>query len=1040
MRPMFKRILSNFLVLCFVLIGALRAGDVRPEWERSLLDDATLRDVTFVGQHGWAVGEHGAIRRTKDGGRTWTLEQAPRSASLRSVCFLTNRIGWVAGGFVEPYTQAERGVLFVTRDGGETWEDLTSNDLPYLHKIKFFSLETGIAVGHKLGPYGSGLLTTEDGGATWIDSSSEAEIESAWRTGDFLTPERGVIAGREGALSTWGGQGLSASQQLSFGKTHLRQIDLSSRGIGWMVGERALIMKSENAGVTWEPPTGKLPPELRDVVDFYAVEQRNDHVWITGKPGTVIWHSSDGGNSWQPQFTGQSAPLRSIHFRDETHGIALGEFGTILITSDGGQTWNNQRAESPRRAGILVMTSSPDLLSFPLISWYAGENGYRTVVSLPVEWETNPDRKNQDLRLTAAVNSVGGNAAFAGSRLPLGLPDLQNHREQLIREWNARTDGRLQEVLLGGLVAEIRQFQPEVIVLSQPADNDQVGQLLNLAVQQAAKDAADNTRHVALNQHLMLQPWQVSRVVSLQPSAGPGGAFFAADRDLVRQGVTLGEAAERSMTRIDPQQRSPGFGEFHIVPNREPLQLSALFRDIRLEAGRGARRKLIPLTQEMLANDDPNPKRARQVSNMTVRARRQYGSAESVIGLLSRQLQGMDPEAAARMLLEMGREALAAGDLTAAEGIWIELVNNYDTTLAGQQGMKQLLRFWASEEIAWHRSRRIGSSRVTVSTNSESVLNLLENPTILKFSGEIYDPDRQSIPGAGGKSPVVQASSLEGSPVDWHTGVRERWLKQAGLLGIALTERNPALLRDDTVQRSLAVVNRHPQIAGEMDTLFQRTHNLPKGVPTNWFIPPREPSLKQTLTAAKVSTRPHLDGLLNDDCWQHAEPEVLKQTSGRLFADGASFIKMSHDGTYLYLAASLVMHPEILLSGPQPAGRHHDADLTGRDRVTFAFDIDRDHEFFYELTIDERGWTSETLGGLAVWNPRMFIATHHDAGHWRIEAAIPLKELAPPTGVPGHSWSLAIRRTLPTVGWESWQSDVSAETPTVKEFGRLQFK
>ena len=56
--------------------------------------------------------------------------------------------------------------------------------------------------------------------------------------------------------------------------------------------------------------------------------------------------------------------------------------------------------------------------------------------------------------------------------------------EELIAEWNARTDGRLQQVLLGGLVAEIRQWRPEVIVLSQAEEDDQVTQLLNLAVEQ----------------------------------------------------------------------------------------------------------------------------------------------------------------------------------------------------------------------------------------------------------------------------------------------------------------------------------------------------------------------------------------------------------------------------------------------------------------------------------------------------------------------------------------------------------------------------
>ncbi|MBD3673540.1 MAG: hypothetical protein HUJ26_08435 [Planctomycetaceae bacterium] len=1033
----FLRVWSLVLLLA-VTADPVRA-EVRSAWKKSLLDDATLNDVTFVGQTGWAVGEQGVIRRTTDGGRTWTLEQAPREASLQSVCFLTNRIGWIAGGYIEPYTQAERGVLFLTNNGGETWQDLTTPDLPYLHKVKFFSLEEGVAIGSKMGPYGSGVLTTEDGGLTWRDTSSEAEITSAWRTGDFLSPVRGVIAGRRGALSSWGGNQLTPTQQLSLGRGNLRDVHLDPQGTGWIVGDQALLMRSPNAGVNWESPAGRLPPELRDVVDFLAVEQRGDRVWVAGKPGTVIWHSPDDGQTWQAQPTHNPTPLRAIHFRDGQEGIALGDFGAILWTSNGGKSWQPCENNS-RRAGMLVITASPDALPFPLLSWYAGENGYRTVASIPVERETENDILQTDLRLSSALTSIGGNAAYAGHRLPVGLPDLDVHRADLIREWNTRTDGRLNEVLLGGLVAEIRQWRPEVIVLTHTSENDQVTQLLNFAVEQAAKAAADGTRHVDLIQNLGLLPWKVSRVVTLQPHSGPTRSYLSPTRPLVRMGLSLAEATELSRTKVSGLEGGSFSGVLRVNETAETLQVAELFRDLDVSAGGDARRKLIPLTQEMVEGEDPNPHHARQVQNMAMKARQQFGSAESVIGLLPRQLEGMNPEDAARMLLEMGNDALAAGDLTSAEGIWIQLVNDYEETLTGQLGMQKLIQFWSSEELAWHRSKQIGSHRLNVSTNEESVLKMLENPIIRRFSSKIYEQDQSQNLQNSRKSPIVQASAVERQPQDWHTGVREQWLRQAGFLGVVLSQRNPALLRDETTQRSLSVVNRHPVIAGELDTLFQQVHHLPKGVPTNWYIPPREPTLKNALSATQTASRPELDGLLNDDCWQAVKPEVLKNGSGRVYNEGSSFVKVTYDAEYLYIAASLLALPDVPLEGPQPAGRHYDGDLTGHDRLTFAIDVDGDHEFFYELTIDERGWTSETVGGLPVWNPKMFIATHQERGYWRIEAAVPLIEFAPPASVPGNSWGLAVRRTIPNLGWESWQSKVETVKPTVAEFGRLQFK
>jgi len=83
---------------------------------------------------------------------------------------------------------------------------------------------------------------------------------------------------------------------------------------GWMVGDGALLRKTENKGVVWEMPETSLPDQLKDFFDFRAVEVRGDRVWVVGDPGSVIWHSADRGNGRQQQWTSQSAPLAAIHF------------------------------------------------------------------------------------------------------------------------------------------------------------------------------------------------------------------------------------------------------------------------------------------------------------------------------------------------------------------------------------------------------------------------------------------------------------------------------------------------------------------------------------------------------------------------------------------------------------------------------------------------------------------------------------------------------------------------------------------------------
>src|SRR5262245_49917412 len=69
--------------------------------------------------------------------------------------------------------------------------------------------------------------------------------------------------------------------------------------------------------------------------------------WAVGDEG-VVWHTMDGGESWERQSTGLRASLRSVHFlnpytgwiagREELpHGA--GSSGVLLFTKDGGLKW-----------------------------------------------------------------------------------------------------------------------------------------------------------------------------------------------------------------------------------------------------------------------------------------------------------------------------------------------------------------------------------------------------------------------------------------------------------------------------------------------------------------------------------------------------------------------------------------------------------------------------------------------------------------------------------------------------------------------------
>lgn len=61
--------------------------------------------------------------------------------------------------------------------------------------------------------------------------------------------------------------------------------------------------------------------------------------WVAGT-NTTIAGSRDRGATWQYTDLGRDAQLTAIQFFDAENGVAVGEFGKVLATADGGATWN----------------------------------------------------------------------------------------------------------------------------------------------------------------------------------------------------------------------------------------------------------------------------------------------------------------------------------------------------------------------------------------------------------------------------------------------------------------------------------------------------------------------------------------------------------------------------------------------------------------------------------------------------------------------------------------------------------------------------
>ena len=118
------------------------------------------------------------VRRTDDGGETFTTVFEEEGFSVNHVYFLNRNEGWIACFWDDGIDYKSK--IFHTTDAGDTWEEqaIPCADYATMSDIHFFNSREGWAVGFKSGwlTIDSVILHTTDGGETWVEDPWSANI------------------------------------------------------------------------------------------------------------------------------------------------------------------------------------------------------------------------------------------------------------------------------------------------------------------------------------------------------------------------------------------------------------------------------------------------------------------------------------------------------------------------------------------------------------------------------------------------------------------------------------------------------------------------------------------------------------------------------------------------------------------------------------------------------------------------------------------------------------------------------------------------
>jgi photosystem II stability/assembly factor-like uncharacterized protein len=1015
--------------------------------QEAMLDDATLVDVSFVDrQTGWAVGDRGVVWHTRDGGQTWQRQSSGVTCRLSGVFFLDAVRGWAVGGSTRPYTRATQGVVLRTQDGGQTWTAAPGPMLPALVGVRFFDPRHGVAFGRSSSVYPAGLFSTSDGGMSWQPLTTDGRGD--WLAGDFIDADTGAAAGPAGRYATVIQRHVTCSPPVGPTLRSFHAMRLLPPVGGWLVGDGGLVMTTRDLGHSWQTLPVDLPANAAEHFDLHAVAVRGEQVWVAGSPGTRVFHSPDGGQNWQPFATSQNVPLRAMTFVDDQNGWAVGDLGTILSTTDGGRSWQAQRAGG-RRAALLTVVARPGDVPLELVAQLGAAEGYLAAVDvLHRAAPTDDERTDACTAETTheAMVLAGAAAADSAWRFPLPPPTVTTRPDDLMAVLNRVNDGRAIERLERHLVEQLRMWRPDVVVThhARQTDDEPLAAVIEELVMRAVDAAGDPTQYAELAADAGLDAWQVKKVYGLLPAGDKGDQRIATGQFVPRLGCTLADWAVPARGLVNSQYTAGrDMLELKLLLSRTGSSGGGrdLFGGIALSPGSDARRR-----STLLAGDVDELRRMaarhRHLQELLQRTAGDAAWAGQVVNLTD----GLDADRGGRLLFQLAEGYRAKGQLDLAADTYYLLARRWPDHPLVDQSLVWLVQFYASSEAAQRSCgpiRQGGWGRTAGEPPAD-----VDGTTGVQQASAVG-------PGTAGSTPTVGLA-------------RDDRLRRAVLLGEYLESARPTLYAEPAVRVPLVVAQRQLGYANPAKRYFLSLGRLPESDPwrvcaqtERWLATPDDlPPAKALGNCRRTRERPHLDGRLDEPFWQSADVLRLSGGGGRdAFATGdvrqetnplvakasrprltAAEVRLAYDDEYLYLAVNCPK-AEGLRYDPDDRPRSHDADLSEHDRVSLRLDVDRDYATCFELEVDDRGWTRDACWGDATWNPNWFVAAAGDeaAAAWTIEAAVTLRELVDLPPDARHVWAVGIRRTVPGVGFQSWAGDPAASDPAASDDSPDQF-
>jgi photosystem II stability/assembly factor-like uncharacterized protein len=275
-----------------------------------------LEDLCFINENeGWAVGSDqvmgypGFIIHTIDGGYTWSMQYGATMMEgnyFHNVDFVDGLNGWAAAGI---------NLIKKTTDGGVTWTDIPC-PITTFWAMDFIDNNRGWIIGWA---NNGSVYKTMDGGNTW---SKQVDLpDSTIVSVKFIDANQGWAKSRTKVYATANGDANWFLQQTTAptGATPYDKIEVLAPGYIWTEG-----WHSSNGGVSWEYQ----PSDTFGAVTAISF-CNEAYGWMAGNKGsspdtTFMLHTTDGGKTWSKAWYSTNIDyILGIQFINISSGWAI---------------------------------------------------------------------------------------------------------------------------------------------------------------------------------------------------------------------------------------------------------------------------------------------------------------------------------------------------------------------------------------------------------------------------------------------------------------------------------------------------------------------------------------------------------------------------------------------------------------------------------------------------------------------------------------------------------------------------------------------